>query len=262
MGRTPSYRGLKVPAAAAPGTLRGQGLSTLPTQPGQPELTSPALGLCVKAGRRKCSPWPGGRPSGVVVGSPTSSYSERRGSDVQADEEDKPLSISVVESEDKIFLKCNGTEFSWMDLEESSNKSHLGNKSVDLGKKIQDPRGIYQCSDNKDKKSVLQVYYRMCQNCVEVKSSSLIGILIADIIATVFLAVGVYCFAGHEEGYLSADFDKQILMQNDELYQPLRDRDDNSYSHIGGKRPQNKCLLGFYLAPEKGMGNMLVLSCF
>ncbi|XP_044525541.1 T-cell surface glycoprotein CD3 delta chain [Gracilinanus agilis] len=163
-----------------------------------------------------------------------------QGSDVRADEEDKSLSISVVESEDKIFLKCNGTEFSWMFLEESSNKSYLGNKNVDLGKKIQDPRGIYQCSDNKDKKSVLQVYYRMCQNCVEVKSSSLIGILIADIIATVFLAVGVYCFAGHEEGHLSAAFDKQILMQNDALYQPLRDRDDNSYSHIGGKRPKNK----------------------
>uniref|UniRef100_A0A7N4NU52 T-cell surface glycoprotein CD3 delta chain n=1 Tax=Sarcophilus harrisii TaxID=9305 RepID=A0A7N4NU52_SARHA len=87
--------------------------------------------------------------------------------------------------------------------------------------------------------SVIQADEEVCQNCVEVTSGSLFGILIADIIATVILAIGVYCFAGHEEGYLPA-FDKQILMQNDALYQPLRDRDDNSYSHIGGKQLRNK----------------------
>ncbi|XP_020840439.1 T-cell surface glycoprotein CD3 delta chain isoform X1 [Phascolarctos cinereus] len=163
------------------------------------------------------------------------------GSMVQADDGDKSLFISVVETEDKIFLKCNGTEFSWVALEESSKKSYPSNESVDLGKKIQDPRGIYQCTHTKDMKSpVLHVYYRMCQNCVEFNSGSLIGILVADVIATFILAIGVYCFVGHEEGCLPAGFDKQILMQNDALYQPLKDRDDNSYSHIGGKRPRNK----------------------
>ncbi|XP_074071271.1 T-cell surface glycoprotein CD3 delta chain isoform X2 [Macrotis lagotis] len=154
---------------------------------------------------------------------------------------DKSLHITVVESEDKIFLMCQGTEGSWDIVEESSATKYPSNKSADLGKKIQDPRGIYSCSDSKGKKSSrLHVYYRMCQNCVEVNSGSLIGVLIADVIATIILAVGVYCFAGHEKEFLSTALEKQILMQNDTLYQPLKDRDDNSYSHIGGKRPRNK----------------------
>ncbi|KAM9031187.1 T-cell surface glycoprotein CD3 delta chain [Sarcophilus harrisii] len=162
-----------------------------------------------------------------------------QGSVIQADEEAESLFISVTETEDKVFLTCNGTAYSWMHLEKSSD-DYPSNKSVDLGKRIQDPRGTFKCTGNNGKESpVLHIYYRMCQNCVEVTSGSLFGILIADIIATVILAIGVYCFAGHEEGYLPA-FDKQILMQNDALYQPLRDRDDNSYSHIGGKQLRNK----------------------
>ncbi|XP_043853537.1 T-cell surface glycoprotein CD3 delta chain-like [Dromiciops gliroides] len=162
-----------------------------------------------------------------------------QGSVVQADEEDKSLSVTVVESEDKIFLKCNGTEFYWETFN-NLTQIYSSNKSIDLGKKIQDPRGIYRCFNSKNQSPYLHVYYRMCQNCVELNSGSLMGILIADIIATVFLAIGIYCFAGQEMGYLPAAFDKQIVMQNDALYQPLRDRDDNSYSHIGGKRPRNK----------------------
>lgn len=43
----------------------------------------------------------------------------------------------------------------------------------------------------------------VCQNCVELDSATLAGIVITDIIATVLLALGVYCFAGHETGRLS-----------------------------------------------------------
>lgn len=43
----------------------------------------------------------------------------------------------------------------------------------------------------------------MCQNCVELNSGTLAGIIIGDIIATLFLALGVYCFAGYETGRLS-----------------------------------------------------------
>ncbi|XP_068922773.1 T-cell surface glycoprotein CD3 delta chain isoform X2 [Petaurus breviceps papuanus] len=163
------------------------------------------------------------------------------GSVVQADDVDKSLSISVVESEDKIFLKCNGTEFSWKIFGESLEKDYPSNKSMDLGKKIQDPRGVYQCFNDKDKSSpILHVYYRMCQNCVELNSGSLMGVLVADVIATIILAIGIYFFVGHEERCFPTALDKQSQMQNDVLYQPLRDRDDNSYSHIGGKRPRNK----------------------
>lgn len=43
----------------------------------------------------------------------------------------------------------------------------------------------------------------MCQNCVELDSGTLAGIIITDIFATLLLALGVYCFAGHETGRLS-----------------------------------------------------------
>lgn len=43
----------------------------------------------------------------------------------------------------------------------------------------------------------------VCQNCVELDSATLAGIVITDIIATVLLALGVYCFAGHETGRFS-----------------------------------------------------------
>ncbi|XP_008573139.1 PREDICTED: T-cell surface glycoprotein CD3 delta chain isoform X2 [Galeopterus variegatus] len=34
--------------------------------------------------------------------------------------------------------------------------------------------------------------------------------------------------------------DTQALMRNDQLYQPLRDRDDAQYSRLGGNWPRNK----------------------
>lgn len=43
----------------------------------------------------------------------------------------------------------------------------------------------------------------VCQNCVELDSATLAGIIVTDIIATLLLALGVYCFAGHEMGRFS-----------------------------------------------------------
>uniref|UniRef100_A0A8C5V396 CD3 delta subunit of T-cell receptor complex n=1 Tax=Microcebus murinus TaxID=30608 RepID=A0A8C5V396_MICMU len=81
---------------------------------------------------------------------------------------------------------------------------------------------------------------QVCQNCVELNPASLAGIIITDIIATLLLALGVYCFAGHETGRLSGAADIQALLRNDQVYQPLRDREDVQYSRLGGNWPQNK----------------------
>lgn len=43
----------------------------------------------------------------------------------------------------------------------------------------------------------------VCQNCVELDPATLAGIIVTDVLATVLLALGVYCFAGHEAGRLS-----------------------------------------------------------
>ncbi|XP_004456379.2 T-cell surface glycoprotein CD3 delta chain [Dasypus novemcinctus] len=151
-----------------------------------------------------------------------------------------PFKISVEELEDKVLLNCDNNITR---LEGTEGTLLSGNKLLDLGKRVLDPRGVYQCNTTDDKTSqtsTLQVYYRMCQNCVELDSATLAGIIVTDVIATLLLALGVYCFAGHETGRLSGAVDTQALLRNDQLYQPLRDRDDVQYSRLGGNRPRNK----------------------
>ncbi|XP_027786510.1 T-cell surface glycoprotein CD3 delta chain isoform X1 [Marmota flaviventris] len=146
------------------------------------------------------------------------------------------LSPSVEEIEDKVFLHCNSSVV-W--LEGTVGTELAVNKNLDLGKRILDPRGTYMC-EGIDKKSTLQIYYRMCQNCVELHPGTLAGIIVADIVATLLLALGVYCFTGHETGRLSGAVDTQTLLRNEQLYQPLRDHDDGQYSRLGGNWASNK----------------------
>ncbi|KAL0626883.1 T-cell surface glycoprotein CD3 delta chain [Plecturocebus cupreus] len=151
-----------------------------------------------------------------------------------------PFKIPVVELEDRVFVNCN-TSITW--VEGTVGTPLANNTSLDLGKGILDPRGMYQCTGTEiyaGKVSTVQVYFRMCQNCVELYPATLAGIIVTDVIATLLLALGVYCFAGHETGRLSGVADTQALLRNDQVYQPLRDRDDAQYSRLGGNWPRNK----------------------
>lgn len=139
--------------------------------------------------------------------------------------------------EDKVFLHCNS---SVLCLEGTEGKELTVNKNLDLGKRILDPRGTYVCNGTEQRMPSLQIYYRMCQNCVELDPGALAGIIIADIVATLLLALGVYCFTGHETGRLSGAMDTQALLRNEQLYQPLRDHDDGQYSRLGGNWARNK----------------------
>ncbi|NXI34871.1 CD3G protein, partial [Galbula dea] len=82
-----------------------------------------------------------------------------------------------------------------------------------------DPRGTYMCETESRKSSPLQVYYRMCQNCIEVDVPTISGIVVADVVATVFLAVAVYCITGPGKGHMSRASDRQNLIANEQLYQ-------------------------------------------
>uniref|UniRef100_A0A8C8S6A3 CD3 gamma/delta subunit Ig-like domain-containing protein n=1 Tax=Pelusios castaneus TaxID=367368 RepID=A0A8C8S6A3_9SAUR len=68
--------------------------------------------------------------------------------------------------------------------------------SLNLGTEMNDPRGVYACDD--DKKSNLQLYFRKCQNCIELNAATISGIVVADVIATIFLAIAVYCITGQD----------------------------------------------------------------
>uniref|UniRef100_A0A2K6TDL9 T-cell surface glycoprotein CD3 delta chain n=1 Tax=Saimiri boliviensis boliviensis TaxID=39432 RepID=A0A2K6TDL9_SAIBB len=107
-----------------------------------------------------------------------------------------PFKIPVEELEDRVFVNCN-TSITW--VEGTVGTLLAKNTSLDLGKGILDPRGMYQCTGTEKyagKVSTVQVYYRMA--------------------------------------------DTQALLKNDQVYQPLRDRDDAQYSRLGGNWPRNK----------------------
>ncbi|XP_068845377.1 T-cell surface glycoprotein CD3 delta chain isoform X2 [Capricornis sumatraensis] len=103
-----------------------------------------------------------------------------------------PRALEVMEPEDKVILKCNS---SITLLQGTAGQEVSDNKTLDLGKRIEDPRGMYQCGENA-KSFTLQVYYRTA--------------------------------------------DTQVLMGNDQLYQPLRERNDAQYSRLGDKWARNK----------------------
>uniref|UniRef100_A0A2I3G972 CD3 delta subunit of T-cell receptor complex n=1 Tax=Nomascus leucogenys TaxID=61853 RepID=A0A2I3G972_NOMLE len=63
---------------------------------------------------------------------------------------------------------------------------------------------------------------QVCQSCVELDPATVAGIIVTDVIATLLLALGVFCFAGHETGRLSGD------------------RDDAQYSRLGGNWARSK----------------------
>lgn len=151
-----------------------------------------------------------------------------------------PFKIQVTEYEDKVFVTCNT---SVMHLDGTVEGWFAKNKTLNLGKGVLDPRGIYLCNGTEQLAKVVssvQVHYRMCQNCVELDSGTMAGVIFIDLIATLLLALGVYCFAGHETGRPSGAAEVQALLKNEQLYQPLRDREDTQYSRLGGNWPRNK----------------------
>ncbi|XP_078538377.1 T-cell surface glycoprotein CD3 delta chain isoform X1 [Lissotriton helveticus] len=144
------------------------------------------------------------------------------------------VNVTVMERHGELVLECEGGNW------ESGDKG----KDLNLGALIRDPRGTYTCQKEGDKaiKNTLQVYVRMCENCIELDPGTISGIVVADVIITVLIAVAVYCVSGTEKGRPTRgkSSDKQVLIPNDQLYQPLRDREESAYSHISASRPRRK----------------------
>uniref|UniRef100_A0A670Y7U3 CD3 gamma/delta subunit Ig-like domain-containing protein n=1 Tax=Pseudonaja textilis TaxID=8673 RepID=A0A670Y7U3_PSETE len=84
---------------------------------------------------------------------------------------------------------------------------------------MDDPRGIYQCLDRDEKNRTLQVFIRMCQYCIHLDFTTILGISVASLLATVFLAIAVYHLAVEERSRPAQASDKQSLLANDQLYQ-------------------------------------------
>ncbi|KFW70983.1 T-cell surface glycoprotein CD3 delta chain, partial [Pygoscelis adeliae] len=141
--------------------------------------------------------------------------------------------IIVKEASGKVFLQCKmdtQSQVTWL----KSGTTIENVTQLHLGAVYDDPRGMYRCeTESKKQSSPLQVHYRMCQNCIEVDAPTISGIVVADVVATIFLAVAVYCITGQDKGRMSRASDRQNLIANEQLYQPLGERDDAQYSRLG-----------------------------
>ncbi|XP_022414909.1 T-cell surface glycoprotein CD3 gamma chain [Delphinapterus leucas] len=135
-----------------------------------------------------------------------------------------------------VRLTCDMNEkvIRWFKDEVEISPVNTSKKTWNLGSSAKDPRGIYWCQGSKNRSKPLQVYYRMCQNCIELNLATVSGFIFAEIISIFLLAVGVYYIAGQEGVRQSRASDKQTLLSNDQLYQPLKEREDDQYSHLQG----------------------------
>ncbi|KFR05170.1 T-cell surface glycoprotein CD3 delta chain, partial [Nipponia nippon] len=142
--------------------------------------------------------------------------------------------VIVKEASGKVFLQCLMEGQKSLQIQWRKDGNMIGNATqLDLGAVYDDPRGTYTCElEGGSKRSSLQVHYRMCQNCIEVDAPTISGIVVADVVATVLLAVAVYCITGQDKGRMSRASDRQNLIANEQLYQPLGERDDGQYSRL------------------------------
>uniref|UniRef100_A0A8C6YV95 CD3 delta subunit of T-cell receptor complex n=2 Tax=Nothoprocta TaxID=8806 RepID=A0A8C6YV95_NOTPE len=127
--------------------------------------------------------------------------------------------VLVKEASGRVALQCDAGKdaaVSWWRRGEPVGSG----PRLELGAAHDDPRGLYTCRVS------------VCQNCIELDAATISGIVVADVVATVFLAIAVYCISGHDKGRLSRASDRQNLIANDQLYQPLGERNDGQYSRL------------------------------
>ncbi|XP_016010907.2 T-cell surface glycoprotein CD3 gamma chain [Rousettus aegyptiacus] len=153
-------------------------------------------------------------------------------------EQGKP-SIDVDDNQEDgsvlLICKLKGENIKWYkDGKEITSLSKKIN-TYNLGSHLKNPRGKYWCSTSNNSTS-LQVYYRMCQSCIELSAATVSGYVFVEIISIFLLGVGVYLIAKQDGVHQSRASDKQTLLSNDQLYQPLKDREDDQYSHLQGNK--------------------------
>ncbi|XP_010828719.1 PREDICTED: T-cell surface glycoprotein CD3 gamma chain [Bison bison bison] len=146
----------------------------------------------------------------------------------------KEVKVDDNREDGSVILICvtNDTTITWLKDVEQIGSGDTKKNTWNLGSSTKDPRGIYKCEGSNNQSKSLQIYYRMCQNCIELNPSTVAGFIFTEIVSIFLLAVGVYFIAGQEGVRQSRASDKRTLLNNDQLYQPLKEREDDQYSHL------------------------------
>ncbi|XP_058865731.1 T-cell surface glycoprotein CD3 delta chain-like isoform X1 [Acipenser ruthenus] len=138
--------------------------------------------------------------------------------------EEKDIEVKS-EGEEDITLQCKTGNW------ENDGSSELSLKNEDSNSKE------YVCQKDGKKKQIY-VKFRTCNNCIQLEAGTVAGIVVGDVIATVLIAVAVYCVSSQQKSgaYISNKAsDRQNLLMNDGnnmVYEPLRERDDGAYSKL------------------------------
>ncbi|KAK2496964.1 hypothetical protein MC885_010892 [Smutsia gigantea] len=145
---------------------------------------------------------------------------------------EKLVKVDDNREDGSVLLTCGlkDPKISWFKDGKEISSLNTSKNTWNLGSSTKDPQGMYWCKGSKDRSKPLQVYYRMCQNCIELNAATVSGFVFAEIISILFLAVGVYFIAGQDGVHQSRD--KELLR----AYQPLKDREDDPYSHLQGNQ--------------------------
>ncbi|XP_072449640.1 T-cell surface glycoprotein CD3 epsilon chain-like [Chiloscyllium punctatum] len=116
---------------------------------------------------------------------------------------------SVTVNENSVTLTCPLDEpVSWY---EGTSTSELGKeKSHTLSANNGISKGYFRCEAN-NKKSYFYVNVRVCGDCIDLGMGTVIGIICGDLLFTLLVVMGVYCFAkkrgGHSKEFRHPQFE-------------------------------------------------------
>ncbi|ERE74996.1 T-cell surface glycoprotein CD3 gamma chain-like protein [Cricetulus griseus] len=123
-----------------------------------------------------------------------------QGTVAQSKQESHLVKVDDNRGDGSVLLTCDLKDKTIMWLKDGNTIStpNATKNTWNLGSITKDPRGTFWCQGAKDKSKPLQVYYRMCENCIELNIGTISGFIFAEIISIFFLAVGVYFIAGQD----------------------------------------------------------------
>ncbi|XP_072094393.1 T-cell surface glycoprotein CD3 delta chain-like isoform X2 [Mobula birostris] len=106
----------------------------------------------------------------------------------------------------------------------------MDNGNLKLPRLSDTDTGEYTCINGQQRSSAF-VFVKLCKNCVQLDPNTISGIVIGDLIATIFIAVAIYCVVSSNKGKASGN--RSFAPHNNDLYQELANRRGSSeYSQL------------------------------
>ncbi|XP_059494937.1 T-cell surface glycoprotein CD3 delta chain-like isoform X1 [Stegostoma tigrinum] len=92
---------------------------------------------------------------------------------------------------------------------------------------------LFDCG--RDSKTKAYIFIRNCLNCVQADTRTILGMVLGNLIATVLIAVAVYCVSAPGKTKLHQASDRQALVRSDEIgavYSGIEQSGRQEYSHL------------------------------